>query len=90
VAAKKAKRARKTATAKAEPIRRKVVRKTESMRIRISRADKALLERAAAHFALGLSGFILSAAVEKARVALGESATVVATGAPEPMTPPST
>jgi uncharacterized protein (DUF1778 family) len=50
----------------------KPVRKTESMRIRVSATDKKLLERAAAKSALTVSGFILSAAVAKARAMLGE------------------
>lgn len=56
----------------AEPVRRKpkMLRKAESMRIRISTADKELLDRAAARVGLGLSGFVLSAALEKARAAL--------------------
>jgi uncharacterized protein (DUF1778 family) len=50
--------------------RRKDVRKEESMRIRVSKADKEVLERAAARVGLGVSAFVLSAALEKARSAL--------------------
>jgi uncharacterized protein (DUF1778 family) len=45
----------------------KRTRKVESIRIRIAAADKRLLERAATIAALTVSGFILSAAVERAR-----------------------
>jgi len=37
------------------------------MRIRVSGPDKELLERAAAVLGLGVSGFVLSAAMERAR-----------------------
>jgi hypothetical protein len=57
---------------KTEPDRRKEVRKEESMRIRVSKPDKDVLERAAARVGLGVSAFVLSAALERARAALGE------------------
>ena len=56
---------------KADPPRRKDVRKEESLRVRIAKPDKELLERAAARVGLGVSAFVLSAALEKARNALG-------------------
>lgn len=62
VAPRKSKSLRRTA-----PVRRKDVRKEESMRIRVSGPDKELLERAAAVLGLGVSGFVLSAAMERAR-----------------------
>ena len=55
---------------KSQTKRRKEVRKEESMRIRISQPDKELLERAAARVGLGVSAYVLSAALEKARGAL--------------------
>ncbi len=45
--------------------------KGESMRIRVSKADKDVLEQAATRVGLGVSAFVLSAAMEKARTALG-------------------
>ena len=56
---------------KTDPPHRKEVRKEESMRIRVSRPDKEVLEAAAARVGLGVSAFVLSAALEKARTALG-------------------
>ena len=53
------------------PLRRKDVHKEESMRIRVSKSDKEVLELAAARVGLGVSAFVLSAALEKARSALG-------------------
>jgi hypothetical protein len=44
------------------------VRKDESMRIRVSMAEKELLERAAAVLGLGVSAFVLSSAMERARM----------------------
>ena len=54
-----------------EPPHRKEVRKEESMRIRLSKPDKELLEKAAVRLGLGVSAFVLSSALEKARTALG-------------------
>jgi uncharacterized protein (DUF1778 family) len=68
--------ASKTRAAKASgrtPVqRRKAVRKEESMRIRVSSEDKEILERAAGRLGLGVSAFVLSSAMEKARSTLGE------------------
>jgi len=58
------------ATAKPEPKRRKTVRKSESMRIRVSSSDKDVLEQASRRLGLGVSAFVLSAALEKARTTL--------------------
>jgi uncharacterized protein (DUF1778 family) len=49
-----------------------VVRKEESMRIRVATADKEILEKAATRLGLGVSAFVLSAAMERARVTLRE------------------
>jgi uncharacterized protein (DUF1778 family) len=61
----------KRAKPKTKPKHRKEVRKDESMRIRVSMSDKGVLEEAAARVGLGVSAFVLSAALEKARGALG-------------------
>jgi uncharacterized protein (DUF1778 family) len=45
--------------------------KGESMRIRVSTADKSVLEQAAARLAQSVSAFVLAAAMEKARRDLG-------------------
>ena len=50
---------------------RKQVRKEDWVRIRVSLADKGLLQQAASRVGLGVSAFMLSAALEKARASLG-------------------
>jgi uncharacterized protein (DUF1778 family) len=45
--------------------------KSAYVRIRVSKADKDLLEQAATRVGLGVSAFMLSASMEKARTALG-------------------
>ena len=44
--------------------------KDESMRIRVSASDKKVLEEAATRVGLGVSAFVLSAALERARASL--------------------
>jgi uncharacterized protein (DUF1778 family) len=61
------------AKAKPEPKHRKTVRKSESLRIRVTSSDKDLLERASRRVGLGVSAFVLSASLEKARVMLSET-----------------
>jgi uncharacterized protein (DUF1778 family) len=55
---------------KPEPKRRKTVRKNESLRIRVSSSDKDVLEQASRRLGLGVSAYVLSAALEKARMTL--------------------
>ena len=61
-----------TRKATSEPKRRKEILKEESMRIRISKPDKELLEAAAQRLGVGISAYVLAAALGKARSELGK------------------
>jgi uncharacterized protein (DUF1778 family) len=57
----------KKAAPKAEPVRRKKVRKEEQIRLRVTAAQKAVLARAAEKDGSGLSFWLLQAGLRAAR-----------------------
>jgi uncharacterized protein (DUF1778 family) len=57
----------KKAAAKAAPVRRKQVRKEESIRLRVTAEQKAILTKAAAKDGSGLSFWLLQAGLRAAR-----------------------